>query len=94
MTAYDPDSFAPGGARPAPRAAMNNPYTPPVFNAPTFNMPMQQTQQPMQQPQPFGMPQYQAPAAPMQPAPVAQPEQPAASEKDDLDVPAFLRRKR
>ena len=94
MPAYDPDSFAPGGARPAPRAAMNNPYTPPVFNAPTFNMPMQQPQQPMQQPQPFGMPQYQAPAAPMQPAPVAQPEQPAASEKDDLDVPAFLRRKR
>ena len=95
MNGYDPDSFAPGGARPAPRAAMNMPYTPPVFNATTFGAPMQQTQQPMQQPQPFNVPQYQAPgAAPMQPVPAPQPEKPAAAEKDDLDVPAFLRRKR
>jgi len=93
VNTFDPDAFAAGGARPAPQAAPA-PYAPPMFNAPTFNAPVQQPQQPMQQSAPFGMPQYQTNGAPMQQPPMQQPERPAASEKDDLDVPAYLRRKR
>ncbi|MBR5232054.1 MAG: cell division protein FtsZ [Clostridia bacterium] len=88
MNAFDPDAFAPGGARPAPRAAAPAPFTPPVFNAQTFTNTA--AQQPV--PQVPYVP-YQAPAAPA--APAQQPAQAApAAEKDDLDVPAFLRRKR
>jgi len=87
MNTYDPDAFAPGGARPAPRAAAPVPFTPPVFNAQTFTNTA--AQQPV--PQVPYVP-YQAPA---QPAVSQQPVQAAPSaEKDDLDVPAFLRRKR
>ena len=93
LNAYDADIFSAGSARPAPRAAAPSPYTPPVFNAQTFTTTA--AQQPV--PQPSYIP-YQPPTAPVQPAtPAPQPEAPApapAAEKDDLDIPAFLRRKR
>ena len=93
LNAYDADIFGTGGARPAPRAAAPNPYTPPVFNAQTFTTTA--AQQPV--PQTPYIP-YQPPTAPVQPAaPAPQPAAPApapAAEKDDLDIPAFLRRKR
>jgi len=92
LNAYDPDAFAPGGARPAPRAAMPTNFTPPVFNAQTFTTTA--AQQPV--PQTTYIP-YQPPTVPAQPAaPVQQAaEAPApASEKDDLEIPAYLRRKR
>lgn len=54
------------------------PYAPSPYAAPTYAMPQQPAQQPY-------VP-YQTPAAPVQ-------EQPA-SEKDDLGVPAYLRRKK
>ena len=57
------------------------PYAPSPYAAPTYAMPQQPAQQPY-------VP-YQTPAAP---APVQ--EQSAASEKDDLGVPAYLRRKK
>ena len=92
LNAYD-DIFATGGARPAPRAAAPSPYTPPVFNAQTFTTTA--AQQPV--PQPSYIP-YQPPTVPVQPAaPAPQPEvpaQPPAAEKDDLEIPAYLRRKR
>ena len=93
LNAYDADIFSAGSARPAPRAAAPSPYTPPVFNAQTFTTTA--AQQPV--PQPSYIP-YQPPTAPAQPAaPAPQPAAPApapAAEKDDLDIPAFLRRKR
>ena len=82
LNTYDADSFAPG-MRPmaAQRPVTSVPYAPSPYAAPTYAMPQQPAQQPY-------VP-YQTPAAP---APVQ--EQPAASEKDDLGVPAYLRRKK
>ena len=82
LNTYDADSFAPG-MRPmaAQRPMTSVPYAPSPYAAPTYAMPQQPAQQPY-------VP-YQTPAAP---APVQ--EQPAASEKDDLGVPAYLRRKK
>ena len=91
LNAYD-DIFATGGARPAPRAAAPSPYTPPVFNAQTFTTTA--AQQPV--PQTSYIP-YQPPTTPVQQPVAPQPEapaQPAAAEKDDLEIPAYLRRKR
>ncbi len=87
---FDADAFAPGGARPTPgqRPVMNTPYTAAPFTAPVFNAPQQPApaQTPAQQ-----YPYYQTPAA--QTPPVQQNEA-AASERDDLGVPAYLRRKK
>ena len=83
LNTYDADSFAPG-MRPMgtqrPAAAM--PFTSTAYTAPAFTAPQQNVQQ-----QPYTP--YQAPAAA---APVQ--EQQAASDKDDLGVPAYLRRKK
>ena len=88
LNTYDADAFAPGGARPAPaqRPMMSNNFVP-NYAAPAYTMPQQTPTQP------YNVPQYQAPAA----APAAQApaqNEPIGSEKDDLGVPAFLRRKK
>ena len=86
---YEGDSaFFPGGARPVPAAApvaqpMANAFAQPFQAQPFQPQPFQAPAQPAAQPmaQPYQQPQtYQAPA------------QPAANTKDDLGVPAFLRR--
>ncbi|MBQ1946431.1 MAG: cell division protein FtsZ [Clostridia bacterium] len=94
LNAYDNDIFGTAGARPAPRAAAPSPYTPPVFNAQTFTTTA--AQQPV--PQPSYSP-YQPPQQPVVPAPQVEAPAPApapkpAGEKDDLEIPAFLRRRR
>ena len=83
LNTYDADSFAPG-MRPmgTQRPATTMPFTSTAYTAPAFTAPQQATQQ-----QPYTP--YQAPAAA---APVQ--EQQAASDKDDLGVPAYLRRKK
>ena len=83
LNTYDADSFAPG-MRPmgTQRPAATMPFTSTAYTAPAFTAPQQATQQ-----QPYTP--YQAPAAA---APVQ--EQQAASDKDDLGVPAYLRRKK
>jgi len=89
LNTYDADAFAPSAARPAAqRPAMTAPYMT-SYAMPQYNMPQQQNAVP-----PYNMPQYQAPtAAPAAPAAPMQNE-PVGSEKDDLGVPAFLRRKK
>ncbi len=88
----DPAQYA-GGARPAPMGQRPAP----MYQPGPYNMPQQPTA-------PYGqpyMPQYQ-PYAPQQQNPMYQPQsaeaqqqaQPAQNEKDDLGVPAFLRRER
>ena len=82
---YDADAFASGGARPAPTA--QRPAAPfgfaPAYTAPNFGAP--------QNPAPaYTAPAYQQPAQPVAPI---QPEQ-NATEKDELGVPAYLRRKK
>ncbi len=83
LNTYDADSFAPG-MRPMgtqrPTAAV--PSTSTAYTAPAFTAPQQNVQQQSYTP-------YQAPAAA---APIQ--EQQAASDKDDLGVPAYLRRKK
>ncbi len=83
LNTYDADSFAPG-MRPMgtqrPTAAV--PFTSTAYTAPAFTAPQQNVQQQSYTP-------YQAPAAA---APIQ--EQQAASDKDDLGVPAYLRRKK
>ena len=83
LNTYDADSFA-TGMRPmgTQRPAATMPFTSTAYTAPAFTAPQQTTQQ-----QPYTP--YQAPAAA---APVQ--EQQAASDKDDLGVPAYLRRKK
>ncbi len=77
---YESDSsFFPGGARPvaAPAGGYQAPYVPQQpYTQPAYQQPF--TQQPAAQPYPQQT--YQAPA------------QPAANARDDLGVPAFLRR--
>lgn len=82
---YDADAFASGGARPAPTA--QRPAAPfgfaPAYTAPNFGAP--------QNPAPaYTAPAYQQPVQPVAPV---QPEQ-NATEKDELGVPAYLRRKK
>jgi len=87
---YEGDSaFFPGGARPTPAPApMGNafaaqPYQPQPYQPQPFQAPVQQpAAQPMGQPM----------AQPYQPQPYQAPIQPANNAKDDLGVPAFLRR--
>jgi len=87
LNTYDADAFAPSAARPAAqRPVMNTPFMP-SYAVPQYNMPQQNAA-----PQ-FNMPQYQVPAAPTAPAAPSQSE-PVGSEKDDLGVPAYLRRKK
>ena len=78
---YEGDSsFFPGGARPmaAPAGGYQTPYAPQQpYTQPTYQQPFTQ-QQPAAQPYPQQA--YQAPA------------QPAANTRDNLGVPAFLRR--
>ena len=82
---YEGDANYFGGARPAPApAAFSTPYQP--ANVPPAYQPAQQPYQVQPYPQqnmaqPYQQP-YQAPA------------QPAANAKDDLGVPAFLRREK
>ena len=85
LNTYDADSFAPGATRPQAQQRVN------AFVPPYAAMPQQQA----------AAPQYSAPAAyqppvaqvaPVTTAPAA--SEPVGSEKDDLGVPAFLRRKR
>ena len=88
LNTYDADAFAPNTARPAAqRPVVNTPYMQ-SYAAPAYNMP-QQT--PVAAPA-YNMPQYQTPGAPAV-APV-QVNEPVGSEKDDLGVPAYLRRKK
>ena len=82
---YDADAFASGGARPAP--TVQRPAAPfgfaPAYTAPDFGAP--------QNPAPaYTAPAYQQPVQPVAPV---QPEQ-NATEKDELGVPAYLRRKK
>ena len=82
---YDADAFASGGARPAP--TVQRPAAPfgfaPAYTAPNFGAP--------QNPAPaYTAPAYQQPVQPVAPV---QPEQ-NATEKDELGVPAYLRRKK
>ena len=82
---YDADAFASGGARPAPTA--QRPAAPfgfaPAYTAPNFGAP--------QNPAPaYTAPAYQKPVQSVAPI---QPEQ-NATEKDELGVPAYLRRKK
>ncbi|MBR5382362.1 MAG: cell division protein FtsZ [Clostridia bacterium] len=82
---YDADAFASGGARPAPTA--QRPAAPfgfaPAYTAPNFGAP--------QNPAPaYTAPAYQQPVQSVAPI---QPEQ-NATEKDELGVPAYLRRKK
>ncbi len=74
-----PMTGAPAPAYQAPAGFQPQPFTPQPFNPQPFQpqQPMQPVQQDMQQP---AMPVYQAP------------QQPAANTRDDLGVPAFLRR--
>ncbi|MBQ9299024.1 MAG: cell division protein FtsZ [Clostridia bacterium] len=84
LNTYDADAFAPGAARPAAnRPAANSPFMP-AYAMPQFNVPQQNAV-----PQ-YTAPQYQMPAAPAAPAQ----SEPVGSEKDDLGVPAYLRRKK
>ena len=86
---YDGDAaFFPGGARPVP-AQSPAPYAPQQAYAPQqYAAPQQPYQvQPYQQ-QPYP----QQPAMQPYQAPYQAPAQPAANAKDDLGVPAFLRR--
>ncbi|MCQ2452971.1 MAG: cell division protein FtsZ [Clostridia bacterium] len=86
---FDPDTFATGSARPAAQQpAPQTPfYTAPTFTAPAFQSPVAA---PVQAPAaPAAAPVQQAPVAP-----VAAPQQPSGVEKDDLGVPAYLRRKK
>lgn len=85
LNTYDADSFAPGGARPAPgQRPMTSPFAAP-YGMPNYNVP-----QPPAAPGYGNAPQYQTPAAPA--APVK--NEPVGSETDDLGVPAYLRRKK
>ncbi len=81
---YEGDSsFFPGGARPVGAPAGGNPYAAPAYQQPAAQPYQQQPAYPAQQPAAQPYPQqtpYQAPA------------QPSASTKDNLGVPAFLRR--
>ena len=87
LNTYDADAFAPSAARPAAnRPVTNSPFMP-AYAMPQFNAP-QQTAAPQ-----YTAPQYQMPAAQTAPAAPAQSE-PVGSEKDDLGVPAYLRRKK
>ena len=81
----DPSVYA-GGARPSPMAQPQTPMYQPQY--PPQYAPQGQPYMPTYQPyaQQGGFPQAQQ----QQPAP----QQPAANEKDDLGVPAFLRRER
>ena len=74
-----PMTGAPAPAYQAPAGFQPQPFTPQPFNPQPFQpqQPMQPVQQDMHQP---AMPVYQAP------------QQPAANTRDDLGVPAFLRR--
>jgi len=87
LNTYDADAFAPGVTR--PQAQRVNPTS--AFVPPYAAMPQQQTAAPQ-----FTAPAaYQPPTAPVAPV-TANPavSEPVGSEKDDLGVPAFLRRKR
>ena len=80
---YEGDSsFFPGGARPvaAPTSGYQSPYAP-----------QQPYSQPIYQQQPYA-PQQQPAAQPYQQQAYQAPAQPAANARDDLGVPAFLRR--
>ena len=84
LNTYDADAFAPSAARPGARPAAT-PFGG-AFAAPQYTMPQQQNAVPQ-----YSVPQYQMP--PVQtPAPAA--NEPVGSEKDDLGVPAYLRRKK
>ena len=89
LNTYDADAFAPSAARPAAqRPVMNTPYMS-SYAVPQYNMPQQNAV-----PQ-YNMPQYPTPAAAPVSAPAPAPQnEPVGSEKDDLGVPAFLRRKK
>ena len=81
---YDGDAaFFPGGARPVP-AQSPAPYAPQQAYAPQQYAAPQQPYQVQPYPQQPAMQPYQAP--------YQAPAQPAANAKDDLGVPAFLRR--
>ena len=87
LNTYDADAFAPGVTR--PQAQRVNPTS--AFVPPYAAMPQQQAAAPQ-----FTAPAaYQPPTAPVAPV-TANPavSEPVGSEKDDLGVPAFLRRKR
>ena len=86
LNAYDADAFAPSAARPAAnRPAVNSPFVP-SYAAPQFNAPQQNAV-----PQ-YAIPQYQARNQQIPAAPAV--NEPVGSEKDDLGVPAYLRRKK
>ncbi len=103
--AYESDNaYFPGGARPAapvvPAPAAQPAYQPqqptyqtPQYRQPTYQAPQQPTYQAPQQPA-YQAPQQPTYQAPQQPAfqPYQAPAQPANNAKDDLGVPAFLRR--
>ena len=77
-----PMTAAPAPAYQAPMGFQPQPFQPQPFTPQPFQpqQPMQQSVQPEMQPQQPVMPAYQAP------------QQPAANTRDDLGVPAFLRR--
>ncbi len=88
--AYDADTYFPGGARPA----INQPR-PMTGYAPQPYQPQQPYQQQPYQPQYAQQPQQPYTVQPYpQPQQPFQPPRPAADEKDELGVPAFLRREK
>ena len=86
LNTYDADAFAPSAARPAANRPVSSPFMP-TYTMPQFTMPQQNAAAPQ-----YTAPQYQAPAAQKPAAPAV--NEPVGSEKDDLGVPAYLRRKK
>ncbi|MBQ9196541.1 MAG: cell division protein FtsZ [Clostridia bacterium] len=86
LNTYDADAFAPSAARPAATARPAASPFMPNYAVPQFNMPQQNAAPQFTAPQ-YQVPTVQTPAVPSQ-------NEPVGSEKDDLGVPAYLRRKR
>ena len=88
--AYESDNaYFPGGARPAAPAPA--PVVPAPAAQPAYHPQQPAYQAPLQQPPYQYQPTYQAPQQPAY-QPYQAPAQPANNAKDDLGVPAFLRR--